>query len=172
MPKAKMSSEKGSDINSTVNKVVEIIQFMGDNHLSELELETPELKMKLKKHSETTLVTHDVPSLPTMQFAAPQTIKQAPPAAKPAVSEAKEEANNFHKIISPMAGTFYRTPSPTSSPFVKEGDSVISGQTVCIVEAMKMMNEIKADKAGRIVKILSENGKPVDKGSELFYIGD
>jgi acetyl-CoA carboxylase biotin carboxyl carrier protein len=80
------------------------------------------------------------------------------------------ENANRHKILSPMAGTFYRAPSPTSPPYVEEGQKVTAGQPVCIVEAMKLMNEIKADKTGKIVKILVENAKPVEKGSELFII--
>jgi acetyl-CoA carboxylase biotin carboxyl carrier protein len=77
---------------------------------------------------------------------------------------------SFHQIVSPMAGTFYRSPSPTSDPYCKDGAEIAEGQTVCIVEAMKMMNEIKADKSGKIVKILVENGKPVEKGTVLLHV--
>ncbi|HQG28947.1 MAG TPA: acetyl-CoA carboxylase biotin carboxyl carrier protein, partial [Candidatus Ozemobacteraceae bacterium] len=89
--------------------------------------------------------------------------------AKPAPVAAPAEAE-WHKIVSPMAGTFYRAPAPTAPQFVKVGDVVKIGQPVCIVEAMKLMNEIKADKAGKVVNILIENGKPVEKGTPLFHI--
>jgi acetyl-CoA carboxylase biotin carboxyl carrier protein len=92
----------------------------------------------------------------------------APKAAPPAPVPAPEAA--FHKILSPMAGTFYRAPSPTSPPYVNEGETVVAGKPVCIVEAMKLMNEIKADRAGKVVKVLIENAQPVDKGTPLFLI--
>ncbi len=173
MPTSKKIESPAADKSGkTVDKVVEIIQFMGENHLAELEMETPELKMKLKKHSSVTVQTvQPVPvNIPTIS--APVLKTETHTAGKPAAPVSATEENNFHKINSPMAGTFYRAPSPTSPPFVNEGEHVAAGQTICIVEAMKMMNEIKADKAGKIVKILFENGKPVEKGSVLFHIGE
>jgi len=159
-----------------VDQVVEIIRFMGENKLAEIDLETSQMKLKLKKHGNVQMQTVQIPA--TQAYMPPMPIYEAPaapvngnakgqPAEKPAEADTKH-----HKIISPMAGTFYRAPSPTSEPFCKEGDSVTVGQTVCIVEAMKMMNEIKADKAGKVVKILLENGKPVEKGAVLFHIGE
>lgn len=178
MAKAKTTVEKSVGSNDeVVNQVVEIIQLMGDNRLEEIELETSELKMTLKKHA-------SIVSMPVIQHVqhnpVPLSVPQTPVAEinangkkRPESSEkAAEPESNYHKIISPMAGTFYRAPSPTSASFVNEGDTVIVGQTVCIVEAMKMMNEIKADKAGKVVKILIENGKPVEKGANLFFIGE
>lgn len=75
------------------------------------------------------------------------------------------------KIISPMVGTFYIAPSPTSPPFIKEGDTVAEGQTLCIVEAMKLMNEVKSSVAGKVKKILVKDGDPIKKGQELVVIG-
>ncbi len=83
--------------------------------------------------------------------------------------ESKED-DKYHKILSPIVGTFYRAPSPTSPPFVEVGDSVKSGQTLCIVEAMKVMNKINSDINGKIVKIIPENGTPVKKDDVLFLI--
>ncbi|MFZ5951866.1 MAG: acetyl-CoA carboxylase biotin carboxyl carrier protein [Candidatus Rifleibacteriota bacterium] len=166
----KIESTTADKSGKAIDKVIEIIQFMGDNHLAELELETTELKMKLKKHSSVTVQT--VQPVPISIPGVPAPILKTETASKPAAPVAAPAENNFHKINSPMAGTFYRAPSPTSAPFVNEGDQVNAGQTVCIVEAMKMMNEIKADKSGKIVKILFENGKPVEKGSVLFHIGE
>ncbi|GAB4266570.1 MAG: acetyl-CoA carboxylase biotin carboxyl carrier protein [Candidatus Rifleibacteriota bacterium] len=178
MPKAKTTVSKTSIPSDKIfNQVVEIIEFMGKNKLAEIELETSDIKLKLKKHS--AVVAAHAPVVSAIQPAPiPFPSSTIPNVGAASVSKEKEEEqkeeadNEFHKIVSPMAGTFYRAPSPTSAPFVKEGDNVTVGQTVCIVEAMKMMNEIKADKAGKIVKILKENGQPVDKGAELFFIGE
>lgn len=176
MPNKKATPEKTADKNNkSIDEIIEIIQFMGKHQLAELELETSDLKIKLKKH------THPNIALPTTQ---PIIASNPIPAIVNDDTHVKKEKqeieknsvvtsnDNFHKIYSPMVGTFYRAPSPTSPPFVKEGDEVSVGQTVCIVEAMKMMNEIKADKAGKIVKIMIENGQPVEKGAVLFYIGE
>lgn len=172
MPKTNASASKSVDnTGKAVDKVIEIIQFMGDNHLAEIELETPELKMKLKKHSHQIAMPVSQPMMPAMQIQ-PVLNHETSAKAKKEPEKAAPVEDNSHKINSPMAGTFYRAPSPNSPPFVNEGDVVTVGQTVCIVEAMKMMNEIKADKAGKVVKVLLENGQPVDKGAVLFHIGE
>jgi acetyl-CoA carboxylase biotin carboxyl carrier protein len=82
----------------------------------------------------------------------------------------KEENKKYHVIKSPLVGTFYRAPSPGAPPFVEEGDTVSKGQVLCIIEALKVMNEIESDVNGRVAKILVENGQPVEYGQELFYI--
>ncbi len=169
MPKAKTAPNHEDQ---KIDQVVELIRLMGENRLAELELETSGLKMSLKKHSQLQMhqVHTPVQPIPIMPV---ETRKL--PAEKTAVSPEKAPepaASNFKTIVSPMAGTFYRSPSPDSPPYIKEGDTIKAGQTVCIVEAMKMMNEIKSDKAGKVVKILIENGKPVEKGSILVNIGE
>ncbi|MDN5279011.1 MAG: oxaloacetate decarboxylase (Na+ extruding) subunit alpha [Clostridiales bacterium] len=177
MPKVKSTTAKSSGSKEKVlDQVVEIIQFMGDNQLAEIELETSDLKMTLKKrsshcHSQISQPVH-MP-MPLSSFSVEESVMpvRRKTEEKPA-KEAAEPEIDYHKIISPMAGNFYRAPSPTSPPFINEGDTVSVGQTVCIVEAMKMMNEIKADKAGKVVKILIDNGNPVEKGENLFYIGE
>jgi len=82
----------------------------------------------------------------------------------------KESEDNYYQIRSPMVGTFYRSPSPGAEPYVKEGDIVKKGQVLCIIEAMKVMNEIESDVTGRIVKVLVENGKPVEYNQPLFLV--
>ena len=173
MPKAKQTASKKTDQTKVIDQVIDIIQMMGENTLAELDLETSEMKMCLKKHgsvSQQQVVT--VAPQPMMQPAqnvvAP--VAKVQQSQKPVENTPAVEKHNYHEISSPMAGTFYRSPSPTSDPFAKEGDVVTEGQTICIVEAMKMMNEIKADRKGKVVKILIENGKPVEKGSILFHI--
>lgn len=109
-----------------------------------------------------------------IHYPAPQTVVQMPSvhatatASAPA-AEAKEPAT-FKKVLSPFVGTFYRSPSPTAAVYVETGKRVAPGDTLCIVEAMKLMNEIEADFAGKIVQILVENGQPVEFGEPLFVI--
>ena len=177
MPKA-VAKEKTVGVitdkqGQVIDQVVNIIKFMGENRLAEIELETSELKLSLKKHS---VALHHavqpqaaVMPMPMMHIETPAIKKQpekTPAAVKPAV------VDNFKTVVSPMTGTFYRAPSPDSQPFIKEGDLIKAGQTICIVEAMKMMNEIKSDKAGKVIKFLIENGKPVEKGAALISIGE
>jgi acetyl-CoA carboxylase biotin carboxyl carrier protein len=94
----------------------------------------------------------------------------AAPAAPAALPEPPPEQNQFHSVASPLAGVFYRSPSPTSEPFVKAGDKVAHNQVLCIIEAMKVMNEIRADRPSVVRKILVENGKPVTAGQNLFLV--
>lgn len=104
----------------------------------------------------------------------PQTIVQAPPPAQPAAPAAESAAPSgtaqATEILSPMVGTFYRAPAPDADAFVKEGDTIQTGQVLCIVEAMKLMNEIEAEISGRILKILVENGQPVEFNQPLFLV--
>ncbi|MDD3296644.1 MAG: acetyl-CoA carboxylase biotin carboxyl carrier protein [Candidatus Omnitrophica bacterium] len=130
------------------DKLKKFIKFMEENNLSELEIEEEGKRIRLKKNtSEIIPVT-----------AAPQ----SPP------KEEKQEKTI--EIKSPMVGTFYRAPSPGAKPYVEIGQIIKSGDVVCIVEAMKLMNEIKAEFTGRIVKIPVENGEPVEFGQSLFII--
>lgn len=154
-----------------LQEVFDLIKLMSDTGLSELEVETSAMKLILKKFSSQVVSFHQ----PIEQI--PQGIPMIPRSSLPLKSSEKKEVSEktavedtYHKILSPMSGTFYRAPSPSSPPYVKDGDAIIAGQPVCIVEAMKLMNEIKADKPGKIVKVLLENGKPVEKGTVLFHI--
>ncbi|MBU1105039.1 MAG: acetyl-CoA carboxylase biotin carboxyl carrier protein [Candidatus Riflebacteria bacterium] len=172
---AKTKSAQSSE-GMVVDQVVEIIRFMGENKLAEIDLETSQMKLKLKKHGNVQIQTIQAPInhsfMPTMPFVEHSASSTSEAVRTAEVKKAAEADNKYHKIISPMAGTFYRAPSPTSEVFCNEGDKIEVGQTICIVEAMKMMNEIKSDKAGKVVKIMIENGKPVEKGLVLFHIGD
>jgi acetyl-CoA carboxylase biotin carboxyl carrier protein len=115
-------------------------------------------------------------SMPFMAQAAMQAPVAAPaapvaPAAEAGSGEAAAPELQGHVIRSPMVGTFYRSPSPTSKPFVEEGSSVAAGDTLCIIEAMKILNQIETDKAGKVLQILVENGQPVEYNQPLFVIG-
>ncbi len=179
---ANPSSSTGKGFSSSrslredVDQIIEIIQFSGKNQITELEIDTPNLKISLKKGMAGSMV---VPGEPVTSLAVSPTPSRSVQTLQPSPSpeplklpaeEKKPVGEAFHQVLSPIAGTFYRAPSPNSPPYVTEGAEVTVGQPICIVEAMKLMNEIKADKAGKIEKILVENGKAVDKGTVLFQI--
>ena len=135
-------------------------------NLEEISLESEGTKVTLKR--ETASVA--APVYQSVMAPAPAATSAA--VAKPAAAseEPKVEADNYDSVDSPMIGTFYSSPAPGAEVFVKEGDTINSGDTLCIVEAMKLMNEVKSDISGKIVKILAQDGKPVKKGEKLFLI--
>lgn len=139
-----------------IEKVRELLESLENSSVEELELETEGLKIKVKfKREEGVVVTP------------PQTPLASEPS--PAEKEVQPE-ENYYVVESPMVGTFYRAPAPGAEPFVKEGDYVEKGQTLCIIEALKVMNEIESEVSGIVRKILVENGQPVEFGQPLFYI--
>ncbi|MBC7363572.1 MAG: acetyl-CoA carboxylase biotin carboxyl carrier protein [Candidatus Aminicenantes bacterium] len=144
-----------------------LINLLEEKNLSLFELEVEGFKIKLSRN-----VSGAVNSTAAFNPAMP-TPPAAPPAAgtdQPGGTSAVAEDQSIYYITSPMVGTFYRAPSPTSPPFVDIGDTVKKGQTLCIIEAMKLMNEIESDVNGVVVDILVENGKPVEYGQKLFAI--
>src|SRR3954447_7792326 len=152
----------------------ELIDFLVEKDITEFELERGDLKVRVKRGTEPAVVHMTAPApaaaMPAPVAAAPATpgapAQAAPPAAP---AEAAEEAG-LHIIKSPIVGTYYEAPSPGSPPFLKVGDTVSVGQVLCIVEAMKLMNEIESDVAGEIVKMLVTNNQPVEYGQSLFAI--
>ena len=157
----------------------ELIEFLKEQEIVEFEMERGDFKVKVKRAGAETHVSHVVPdSRYIVHAAAPMAAPEAvaPQAAAPDTSApakpAKEAApeEGLHIVKSPIVGTYYESPSPGSPPFVKVGDTVEAGQILCIVEAMKLMNEIEADAAGEIVKMLAKNGQPIEYGQELFVI--
>jgi len=156
-----------------LEEVLKIIQVAGENEISEVEIESGSFKLSLKKNSSETITQGNYVS-PVLRpdITLPKTKSADSPSQKeiPVAEKTENQGEETHKILSPMAGTLYLAPSPNSPPYVKVGEKVSAGQPVCIVEAMKLMNEIKADKSGKLVKILVENAKPVEKGTPLFLI--
>jgi acetyl-CoA carboxylase biotin carboxyl carrier protein len=151
----------------------ELIEFLIEKDIAEFELERGDVKVRIKRG-----VEHVAPAAAIPHFAvhpAPAATVElssspaaaVPPASAPALPVAE---TGLHTVRSPIVGTFYECPSPGSPPFVKPGDTVEVGQVLCIVEAMKLMNEIEADVAGEIVKKLVANGQPIEYGQELFVI--
>ena len=153
----------------------ELIEFLIEKDIAEFELERGDVKVRIKRAGEQTVVhTHGEPrffAMPSAPQAGPE-VGGAPMAAAPAAPPAKpaEPVEVLHAVKSPIVGTFYEAPSPGAPPFVKVGDTVELGQVLCIVEAMKLLNEIESDVAGEIVKKLASNGQPIEYGQELFSI--
>ena len=152
----------------------ELIEFLIEKDIAEFELERGDVKIRIKRSAELpppAPVSNPVLVVPAGPATAPA--GTAPVESSAAVSEAKPVAateEGVHMVHSPIVGTFYEAPSPGAPPFVKPGDMVEVGQVLCIVEAMKLMNEIESDVAGEIVKRLVENGQPIEYGQELFAI--
>jgi acetyl-CoA carboxylase biotin carboxyl carrier protein len=143
--------------------ILKIIEIFEKSNLTELEIkiDEPKFKIKLSKNNQIQGQVIQVPQIQNFQ----------PIQKEEVIKEIKEEKKeNIHIIKSPLVGTFYRAPSPGAEPFVKEGDFVKKGQVLCIIEAMKVMNEIESDVDGFVERILVENGKPVEYGQELFII--
>ncbi|MDD5070620.1 MAG: acetyl-CoA carboxylase biotin carboxyl carrier protein [Candidatus Omnitrophica bacterium] len=134
------------------------IEFMDEHNLSELEIEVAGKRVKLKKDSG------------GQSYILPQMMQQNVPAQLAEKSETKNEREGLIEIKSPMVGTFYRASSPGAKSYVDVGQKVKSGDVVCILEAMKLMNEIKAEISGKIAEILVENGSPVEYGQTLFVV--
>ncbi|MDA8421121.1 MAG: acetyl-CoA carboxylase biotin carboxyl carrier protein [Pseudomonadota bacterium] len=144
-----------------IRKIKKLIEMLEESNLSEIEI---------REGEETIRLSRVMTVAPVAMAAAPA---HAPPPASAAATPAAEPAATVpsgHIVTSPMVGSFYRSPSPNAAPFVEIGNQVKVGDTLCIIEAMKMLNPIEADKAGTVKAILKENGQPVEYGEPLFVI--
>ena len=137
-----------------IRKVKKLIELLEESNIAELEIHEGEESVRISRHGSGALIATPAP----VMAAAP-----APAAAAPTAAEApsSEPEISGHKVTSPMVGSFYRAPSPGANSFVEVGQSVKVGDTLCIIEAMKLLNQIEADKAGTVKAILVENGEPV-----------
>ena len=149
-----------------LRKLKKLIDLVEESGIAELEITEGEERVRISRHGTGQQVVYASPPMQHMMMAPPMA---APVAAviEPAVAPEAEG----HTVKSPMVGTFYRTPSPGANAFVEVGQSVSAGETLCIIEAMKLLNEIEADQSGVIKAILVENGQPVEYGEPLFIIG-
>lgn len=141
-----------------IKKIKELVDLMNDNGLSEVEIEQDGVKVKLSKRA---------------QGVVEQIITTAPaPTGKPQEEPIApaEEGKALQEITAPMVGTFYSAPAPDADPYVKVGDVVHKGDVICIIEAMKLMNEVKAEVDGKVVEIAAENAEPVEYGQPLFLV--
>ncbi|HEY2021376.1 acetyl-CoA carboxylase biotin carboxyl carrier protein [Paraburkholderia sp.] len=151
-----------------LRKLKTLIDLVSESGISELEVTEGEGKVRIVKNAPPVYVQ------PSATYAAPQFQQAAPAAAGEAASAPAAPAAaapQGHVVTSPMVGTFYRAPSPGADPFVQVGDTVKEGQTICIIEAMKLLNEIESDKSGVVKEILVENGQAVEYGQPLFVVG-
>ena len=152
----------------------ELIEFLIEKDISEFELERGDVKVRIRRGGgqPTTSAVEQAPAAVPSTTAITQPPAQPPRATvpMPPVTPPPKVEEELHEVKSPIVGTFYESPSPGSPPFVKIGDSVEVGQTLCIIEAMKLMNEIESDVAGELVKRLVANSQPVEYGQPLFAV--
>jgi acetyl-CoA carboxylase biotin carboxyl carrier protein len=148
-----------------IEELKELLEFVSERNIAELELEEGGTKLKIRK---------SLPGPPPETAPVPAPVAKtpdsaaAPESAVPAGAPALEDGLIY--VTSPMVGTFYRQPEPGAEPFAREGDYVKKGQVLCIIEAMKLMNEIESEHEGQLVKVLVENGQPVQYGDQLFAV--
>lgn len=150
-------------------EIQELIDFISNSGLAEVKIKTEEFELSIKKYPESAGIV-PAPQI-VMQAPAPAPIASVTPSPAPAAASAPASTpSNLVEVKSPMIGTFYLTPNPDSAPFVTEGASIRAGQTLCIIEAMKLFNEIESEISGKIVKILVSNANPVEYDQPLFLV--
>lgn len=150
-----------------LNLVKKLVKILENSQLTDLEIEEAGTRIKISKNIQVVQVPQNV--VPLVQQQAPSAATEAPKTEVKKETSFEDESK-LHTIKSPIVGTFYRAPAPDADPYVQVGDTVSVGTVLCIVEAMKLMNEIESDVNGKIVKILVENGKPVEYNQPLFLI--
>lgn len=162
-----------------IRKIKKLIELLEESGVAEIEIKEGEESVRIARQSAagahahaaaTPVVTHS-PRAPARAPAAGATRPSASPSAPPEeVPESALAGADEHVVTAPMVGTYYNAPSPGAKPFVEIGDEIQAGQVLCVIEAMKMMNQIESDKAGRVTAILAKNGEPVEFGQPLFII--
>jgi acetyl-CoA carboxylase biotin carboxyl carrier protein len=155
----------------------ELIDFLIEKDISEFELERGDVKVRIKRggDSPAPVIAHAMPiaSVPmpvSVTSPAPAAASSSPPPAAASATPPAAAEEELHQVKSPIVGTFYESPAPGAPPFVKPGDQVAAGQVLCIIEAMKLMNEIESDVSGEIVRALVNNGQAVEYGQPLFAV--
>ena len=147
-----------------IKEIQEIINFIKKSDLDDVSIETENIKIRVKKNNGN-FTTIEQPKVVKTEIQS-----QASPVENKVSEEKKEKTSNNIIIKSPMIGTFYRSPNPESDPFVSEGDTIKPGQTICIIEAMKLFNEIESEVTGKVVKVLANDSSPVEFDQPLFEI--
>lgn len=155
-----------------LTEIQDLIKFVAKQKVTEVEIEKKDFKITIKSEKEEVHIAHVAPQAP-LQMAAPAAapiaaVPSAPSA--PAAPAAEEENANYITIKSPMIGTFYRSANPESDSFVNVGDTIKEGDVLCIVEAMKLFNEIEAEVSGKIVKVLTDDASPIEFDQPLFLV--
>ena len=162
---AEKKDKSAGDPSFNMDELQALAALVNEHGFTDFEFENENIRVRLSKQT-------GVPMMPSapVQHAAPVQTGTTPPPAEKAAEPAADPDAGLHKIVSPIVGTFYRSPGPDKDAYVKEGSSVSPETTVCIVEAMKLMNEIQAEVSGEIAKIYVENGQPVEYGQALFGV--
>ena len=163
-------------------EIRDLIDFISKSGLNEVNIETEELKLSVKREAEVKTQVIETAASAPMALAASAAVPSLPPASTSPAAEAPAAAptnnnaeapasnGNYIEVKSPMIGTFYRSANPESAPFASVGDTISQGQTVCIIEAMKLFNEIESEVSGTIVKVMAENASPVEYDQVLFLV--
>ena len=152
-----------------IKDLKQLIEFLKENQVAEFDLDRGDVKIRLKFNQAAASAVAQAPGSAPSPI--PQTIRpSAAPTAPQSAAPAAEADEELHTVKSPIVGTFYASPSPGAAPFVTPGDHVEKGQVICIIEAMKLMNEIESDAAGEIVRCLVTNGQAIEYGQPLFAI--
>lgn len=153
-----------------ISEIKELIKLLDQTSVHELEVENEGFRLSIRKPGKTEVVAVQA-SQPAPVYSVPQAVPAVQATPAPAAAPAKEDSDaGLHQIVSPMVGTFYSAPSPDSPSYVQVGDKVNEKSIVCILEAMKLMNELEAEVKGEIVKVLVENGQLVEYGQPLFLV--
>lgn len=148
----------------------ELVATLSQTDIAELTLKSADFELTLRKQGPMTAIASPVETLSVVEAPPTITFSETPAAAAPTPPPPPKVDSNLQEITSPMVGTFYRAPAPDEPAFVEVGDTIKSGQTVCIIEAMKLMNELEAEVSGEIVEILAENAQPVEFGQPLMRV--
>ena len=155
-----------------LTEIQDLIKFVAKQKVTEVEIEKKDFKITIKSEKEEVHIAHVAPQAP-LQMAAPAAVAIAAASSAPsapAAPAAEEENANYITIKSPMIGTFYRSANPESDSFVNVGDTIKEGDVLCIVEAMKLFNEIEAEVSGKIVKVLTDDASPIEFDQPLFLV--
>jgi len=155
-----------------IRKIKKLIELLEESGIAEIEIKEGEEAVRISRMPTGGMVPQVAPQLvhAAPAAAAPAAAVPGPAAVAAAESAAAKPKSNEHVITAPMVGTFYASPSPGAKPFVEIGDEIKVGQVLCIIEAMKMMNQIEADKSGRVASVMARNGDPVEFGQPLFVV--
>jgi acetyl-CoA carboxylase biotin carboxyl carrier protein len=169
MKRKKPSKGSGSPsfANPEIGQIEQLLRFMSEHNLEEFEYSRGDLRIRLKKPGSSVLYAA---ARPSAEIIVPSAVLAGPAESAPQAETSVRGGEDLHLVKSPIVGTFYGSPSPGAEPFVKVGVHVDAGQTLCIVEAMKLMNEIESEVSGEVLRIFAENGQPVEYGQPLFGI--
>ena len=169
MKRKKPSKGSGSPsfANPEIGQIEQLLRFMSEHNLEEFEYSRGDLRIRLKKPGSSVVYAA---ARPSAEIIVPSAVLAGPAESAPQPEASVRGGEDLHLVKSPIVGTFYGSPSPGAEPFVKVGVHVDAGQTLCIVEAMKLMNEIESEVSGEVLRIFAENGQPVEYGQPLFGI--